>query len=78
MDGVDTRGRAGVAASGAAGRGRSLSRGIRDAVAGAAAATLESVVEADPVTSLVRQSLLALVKPMECAKEGKRLTLPRL
>lgn len=46
VDGVNTGlVRARVAASGAAGRGTSLSRGVVDLVAGARAATLESVVE---------------------------------
>lgn len=57
MDGVDARAGARVTARGAAVRGLALSRGVRDAVAGAGAATLEGVVETDPVTSLVGQSL---------------------
>lgn len=53
VDGVDTGAGAGVTAGGASrGKGR-LGRGVRNLVAGAAAATLESVVETDPVTGLV-------------------------
>ena len=57
MDGVNAGARAGVAASGAAERLGSLSGGVRDLVAGAGAAALEGVVEANPVTGLVGQSL---------------------
>ena len=57
MDGVNAGARAGVAASGAAERLGSLSGGVRDLVAGAGAAALEGVVETDPVTGLVGQSL---------------------
>jgi hypothetical protein len=49
VDGVDAAARARVAAGRAFVRGRGLGRGVRDAVAGAGAATLEGMVEADPV-----------------------------
>ncbi len=57
MDGVDAGARAGVAAGGAAGRGGRLSRGVADLVSRTAAAALEGVVQADPVTNLMGDSL---------------------
>ena len=57
VDWVYTGRRAGVTAGGASGGGRSLCRGVRDAVTRAAAATLEGVVETDPVARLVGESL---------------------
>lgn len=53
VDGVNTGGRAGVTAGGAARSGRSLCRGVGDRVTSAGASALESVVETNPVTSLV-------------------------
>ena len=59
VDGVDTSATAGVATGGATRGGRSLGRGVRDLVTGTVAATFKSVVEANPVTSFVSQSLYA-------------------
>ena len=56
-DGVNTGAGACVAADGATVRGLALRGGVRNAVAGAAAAALEGVVEADPVSCFVRQCL---------------------
>ena len=56
-DGVNTGAGACVAADGATVRGLALRGGVRNAVAGAAAAALEGVVETDPVTRLVGESL---------------------
>ena len=58
VDGVNARARAGVATGGAAVRGLRLSGGIRNAVTATAAATLEGVVETDPVTGFMSQSLI--------------------
>lgn len=57
VDGINTGTGAGITASRAAAGGGSLSGGVRHAVAAAAAATLEGMVETDPVTGLMSQSL---------------------
>ena len=57
VDGVNAGAGAGVAADGATVRGLALRGGVRNAVAGAAAAALEGVVETDPVARLVGESL---------------------
>ena len=80
-DGVNTGAGACVAADGATVRGLALRGGVRNAVAGAAAAALEGVVETEPVTSLMgeglergtaRQALHLLRRP------ARERTLPRL
>lgn len=58
---VNTSARAGVAAGGAARSSGGLRRGVANVVARAGAATLESVVETEPVTGLVRQALALVV-----------------
>ena len=57
MDGVNAAARASVTTGRATTGGRSLRRGVADLVTRAAATTLESVVETDPVSSLVGESL---------------------
>ena len=57
VDGVYTSARAGVTAGGAAKGRHLLGGGVGDTVAGSAAAALEGVVEANPVTGFVRQGL---------------------
>lgn len=57
MDGVDTAAGACVTAGGASRGGGSLSGGVADTVTRAGATALESVVETNPVTDLVGNSL---------------------
>jgi hypothetical protein len=61
---------AGVTLDRAAGSGRGLSRGIRDLVALAGAAALEGVVETNPVTDLVSESLADYNECQLCSKVG--------
>lgn len=72
VDGVDTGlAGAGVTADGAARGGRGLGGGVGNQVAGAGAAALEGVVEAEPVTDLVGGGVALVVVGQRAAGDGR-------
>lgn len=68
-DGVNTSGTAGVTASGAARCGGSLIGSVIDGVTGGSATSLECVVETDPVTGFVSESLDQ--RPLVCGMRSQ-------
>ena len=60
-DGVNTATAAGVTSSGAAESGGGLRGSVRDGVSRASAATLEGVIQTNPVTGLVSEGLEMVV-----------------
>ena len=69
VDGVDAAAGASVLADGAAGRRGALRRGVVDLVAGAGAAALEDVVEAEPVADFVGGGRALVVRRRGAAGE---------
>lgn len=69
-DGVNTSARASVTTDGASGSSAGLRRSVGDGVARARAATLEGVVETDPVANLMSQGLTAVVVGDRATGEG--------
>ena len=82
VDRVHASARAGVAAGRALVRCGGFGRGVGDRVTRARAATLEGVVEANPVPSFVRQGLGSTKKGnllvRRAVNDEKKITLPRL